>query len=115
MAKVYAVAGDGSIDFAFAGRVVIAELTVDEAARKLEEVLEERFFKEANVDISIANFVEGDVLVTNDPWLCAGHLLCGCLLVVLVLTLIGVPLALLLGLACLAISAFAIAFRRSPP
>ena len=65
MAKVYAVAGDGSIDFAFAGRVVIAELTVDEAARKLEEVLEERFFKEANVDISIANFVEGDVLVTG--------------------------------------------------
>lgn len=65
MAKVYAVAGDGSIDFAFAGRVVIAELTVDEAMSKLEKVLEEKYFKEAHVDITIANFVEGDVLVTG--------------------------------------------------
>jgi len=65
MSRVYAVAGDGSIDFAFAGRVIIAELTSDEASRKLESVLESRFFKEANVSISIANFVEGDVLVTG--------------------------------------------------
>jgi protein involved in polysaccharide export with SLBB domain len=65
MSKVYAVAGDGSIDFDFAGRVVIAELTSDEATRKLESVLESRYFKEANVTISIANFVEGDVLMTG--------------------------------------------------
>jgi polysaccharide biosynthesis/export protein len=65
MTRVYAVAGDGSIDFAFAGRVVIAELTSDEASRKLESVLEEKYFKEANVSISIANFVEGDLLVTG--------------------------------------------------
>jgi len=65
MTQVYAVAGDGSIDFAFAGRVVIAELTSDEASRKLESVLESRYFKEATVTISIANFVEGDVLVTG--------------------------------------------------
>ncbi len=65
MNKTYAVAGDGSIDFAFAGRVVIAELTSDEAARKLEFVLEDKYFKDANVAISIANFVEGDVLVTG--------------------------------------------------
>lgn len=63
--RVYAVAGDGSVDFAFAGRVVIGELTADEAARKLEEVLESRYFREAHVDISIANFVEGDVYVTG--------------------------------------------------
>ena len=65
MSRVYAVAGDGSVDFAFAGRVVIAELTSDEASRKLESVLEDKYFKEANVTISIANFVEGDVLVTG--------------------------------------------------
>jgi len=65
MNQVYAVAGDGSIDFAFAGRVVIAELTSDEASRKLESVLESRYFKEATVTISIANFVEGDVLVSG--------------------------------------------------
>lgn len=63
--RVYAVAGDGSVDFAFAGRVVIGELTADEAARKLEEVLESRYFREAHVEISIANFVEGDVYVTG--------------------------------------------------
>ncbi len=65
MSRVYAVAGDGSIDFAFAGRVIIAELTSDEAARRLESVLEDKYFKEAHVTISIANFVEGDVLVTG--------------------------------------------------
>ena len=65
MSRVYAVAGDGTIDFDFAGRVVIAELTSDEASRKLESVLEGRYFKEANISISIANFVEGDVLVTG--------------------------------------------------
>jgi polysaccharide biosynthesis/export protein len=65
MSTVYAVAGDGSIDFAFAGRVVIAELTADEAARKLEGVLKESYFKDAHVTISIANFVEGDVLITG--------------------------------------------------
>ena len=65
MNRVYAVAGDGSIDVGFAGRVVIAELTADEAARRLESVLEDRYFKEANVTISVANFVEGDVLLTG--------------------------------------------------
>ena len=63
MSRVYAVAGDGSIDFGFAGRVVIAELTPDEASRRLEGVLESSYFKEANVTVSIANFVEGDVQI----------------------------------------------------
>ena len=70
ISRVYAVAGDGSVDFSFAGRVFIAEMTADEAARKLESVLVDKYFKEAHVDISIANFVEGDVLVTgavNNP------------------------------------------------
>ena len=57
MSRTYSVAGDGTVDFGFAGRVVIAELTSDEAARKLESVLEEKYFKDANVGISVANFV----------------------------------------------------------
>jgi polysaccharide biosynthesis/export protein len=65
MSRVYPVAGDGSIDFGFAGRVFVAEHTPDEAARKLERVLEGSYFKEANVTVSIANFVEGDVLLTG--------------------------------------------------
>lgn len=66
MSRVYAVAGDGSVDFSFAGRVVIAELTVEEAAAKLEAILEKDYFKEAHVSISIANFVEGDILVQGE-------------------------------------------------
>lgn len=65
MTRTYSVAGDGTVDFGFAGRVVIAELTADEAARKLESVLEEKYFKDAHVGISVANFVEGDVLMTG--------------------------------------------------
>ncbi|MDD2240625.1 MAG: SLBB domain-containing protein [Kiritimatiellae bacterium] len=65
MSRIYPVAGDGSIDFGFAGRVIIAELTPDEAAHRLEGVLESSYFKEANVTVSIANFVEGDVLLTG--------------------------------------------------
>lgn len=66
LSHIYAVAGDGTIDFSFAGRIEIAELTVDEAARKLEQILERDFFREASVTISIANFVTGDVLVTGE-------------------------------------------------
>ena len=36
LSRVYAVAGDGTIDFAFAGRVLVAEMTEDEAAAKPE-------------------------------------------------------------------------------
>jgi protein involved in polysaccharide export with SLBB domain len=66
LSRTYAVAGDGTIDFDFAGRIAIAELSVDEAARKLEKILEKDYFKEATVTVSIANFVEGDILVTGE-------------------------------------------------
>ena len=66
LSRVYAVAGDGSIDFNFAGRVVIAELTEEEAAAKLKAILERDYFNTAHVTISIANFVEGDVLVQGE-------------------------------------------------
>lgn len=66
LSRVYPVAGDGTIDFSFAGRIVIAELTPGEAARKLEKALEKEFFKEATVTVSIANFVEGDVMITGE-------------------------------------------------
>ena len=63
--RTYAVAGDGTVDFSFAGRVFLAELTPDEAARRLEAVLKDRYFRDAHVEISIANFVEGDIYVTG--------------------------------------------------
>lgn len=66
LSRVYAVAGDGTVDFNFAGRVVVAELTEDEAAAKLKAILERDYFNQAHVGISIANFVEGDVLVQGE-------------------------------------------------
>lgn len=66
LSRVYAVAGDGTIDFSFAGRVLVAEMTEDEAAAKLKAILEKDYFNQAHVGISIANFVEGDVLVQGE-------------------------------------------------
>lgn len=60
---VYAVAGDGTIDFPMIGRVRIAELTTIEAAEVIESLLEKSFFKEATVNIEVAEFVEGAILV----------------------------------------------------
>lgn len=61
--KVYAVAGDGSIDFSYLGRIVLAELTLEQAIEKLEAALEEKYFRQATVTMDIAEFVEGDVLM----------------------------------------------------
>jgi len=66
LSRVYAVAGDGTVDFGFAGRVLVAEMTEDEAAAKLKDILEKDYFNQAHVGISIANFVEGDVLVQGE-------------------------------------------------
>jgi len=61
--KTYPVAGDGTIDFSFIGRLTIAEMTLSEAADYLERVLEENYFKSASVSIEISEFVSGDILV----------------------------------------------------
>lgn len=61
--RVYAVAGDGTIDFPLIGRVRIAEMTTGEAADLIESMLEASFFKEATVNIEVAEFVEGAILV----------------------------------------------------
>lgn len=61
--RVYPVAGDGTIDFGFIGRINIAEKTGKEAAEEIERLLEETYFKEANVTVNIAEFVEGAILV----------------------------------------------------
>ena len=63
LSKDYAVAGDGTIDFAFLGRVEIVDMSVDEAAGRIEELLEQQYFREANVSVKISEFVEGDLLV----------------------------------------------------
>lgn len=60
---VYAVAGDGTIDFGFIGRLALADLTVSGAAEKIEGLLEEKYFKDATVTVDVQEFVEGAILV----------------------------------------------------
>ena len=61
--RVYPVAGDGTIDFGFIGRIGIAEKSGREAADEIKRLLEETYFKEATVTVAIAEFVEGAILV----------------------------------------------------
>lgn len=63
LSKVYTVAGDGTVDFSYMGRIELAELTLEEAVRKLESLLEENYFKDATVSMAVSDFVEGDVIV----------------------------------------------------
>lgn len=63
--RVYAVAGDGTIDFDLLGRVPIAEQTAVEAAEYLEALLEEGFFRRASVTVDVADFVEGAIQVVG--------------------------------------------------
>lgn len=61
--RVYAVAGDGTLDFGFIGRISVADMTVGEVAEEIERLLEKDYFKNATVSVDVADFVEGAVLV----------------------------------------------------
>ena len=63
ISRIYAVAGDGTIDFPMIGRIRVADLTVGDAADFIERKLEESFFKKATVKVEVAEFVEGSIMV----------------------------------------------------
>jgi polysaccharide export outer membrane protein len=63
--RIYAVAGDGSIDMDLLGRTVVGEMTASEAADLIERRLEEGFFRTATVTVDVAEFVEGNVMITG--------------------------------------------------
>ncbi len=65
LTSTYTVAGDGTIDFGYIGRLTIADLSVPEAERKLKQILEERYFRSATVSMQVAEFVEGSILITG--------------------------------------------------
>ncbi len=64
--RIYAVAGDGTIDLNLIGRVQIADKTTDEVAAMVEHLLEQSFFEEATVDVTVAEFVEGAIQVMGE-------------------------------------------------
>lgn len=65
LSKTYAVAGDGTIDFPYLGRIQIEGLTTDEAAARLKNLLERTYYKRATVSVDIEEYVEGSVLIVG--------------------------------------------------
>lgn len=63
---LYAVAGDGTIDFGYCGRVPLAELTTAEAGERLEAKLTGLYFRQAHVEVEVAEFVEGAILMMGE-------------------------------------------------
>lgn len=63
MDQVYTVAGDGTMDFGFVGRVPVAGKTTAEAGAELEQRLEQSYFKDATVTVEVAQYVEGAIMV----------------------------------------------------
>jgi protein involved in polysaccharide export with SLBB domain len=63
--RVYAVAGDGTIDVGLLGRTRIADMTAAGAADYIEGRLEEGFFRQATVQVEVAEFVEGNIMITG--------------------------------------------------
>lgn len=66
MNRVYPVAGDGSVEIDLIGRVEIADLTGEEAAAKIESLLEKDYFKQATVTVDVSQYVEGNILVLGE-------------------------------------------------
>jgi polysaccharide export outer membrane protein len=63
--QVYTVAGDGTVDLGFVGRLILEDLAIDEAADFIERKLEESYFRQATVTVEVSEFVEGAILVTG--------------------------------------------------
>jgi polysaccharide export outer membrane protein len=63
LSRTYPVAGDGTIDFGFLGRVQVDGQSTDAAASKLRALLEGTHYKRATVTVDVEEFVEGSVLL----------------------------------------------------
>ncbi|MFH1029115.1 MAG: polysaccharide biosynthesis/export family protein [Pseudomonadota bacterium] len=61
--RVYPVAGDGTIDVGYIGRVDMANMTISEAEDRIQAELEKTFFKKATVSMSVSEFVEGNIVL----------------------------------------------------
>lgn len=59
----YAVLGDGTLDFRYAGRVPVEGKNIYEAAAAIKAKLEEGFFKKATVEVEISEYFAGNILL----------------------------------------------------
>lgn len=66
MSHDYAIAGDGTIDIELIGRIQLTDLTPEEAAAKIEALLEKDYFKQATVAVEVSTFVEGNIILLGE-------------------------------------------------
>jgi polysaccharide export outer membrane protein len=60
---VFPVAGDGNIDFHYAGRISVEGKSVEDAAALVKSVLEASYFRKATVTVEVSEYVSGSVLI----------------------------------------------------
>lgn len=63
MSRVYAVAGDGTVDLDLIGRVTVEGMDTETASQAVEEKLQKSYFKKASVTVEVSEFVEGSILI----------------------------------------------------
>lgn len=61
--NIYSVAGDGSIDFNYVGRVLVEGKTIEELAISLRALLEASYFKQATVTVEITEHYSGSIMI----------------------------------------------------
>jgi len=60
---VYTVAGDGTIDLQYAGRISVDGKSVEDVAAHLKNVLEASIFKKATVTVEISEYYSGNIML----------------------------------------------------
>jgi polysaccharide biosynthesis/export protein len=60
---IYTVAGDGTIDFNYVGRVALEGLTIDESAARIKSTLESSLFKRATVGVEVSEYFSGSIMM----------------------------------------------------
>lgn len=60
---IYTVAGDGTIDLNYVGRVTLEGLTVDESAAHIKSILESSLFKRATVGVEVSEYFSGSIML----------------------------------------------------
>ncbi len=63
---VYTVAGDGTIDFNYAGRISVEGKTVEDVSAHLKSILESTLFKKATVGVEVSEYYSGTIMLLGE-------------------------------------------------
>ncbi len=60
---MYTVAGDGTIDFNYIGRISVENMTVEALAEHIKKILESSHFRRATVTVEVSEHVTGNIMI----------------------------------------------------